>query len=161
MAGEKLASALRFVYGEGKWWGSTIQSYACMRLSLRKQGLEQNHLVHAAFFRKGPPRVQHLVAYVPCITLSMEEHRGKKYSYHKMKDGQKVGSGKDSFEGCGMDAFLESKKIDVNAKSFTITEIATAINASIQYWDMISIHHAAAALREFKTRVFEPVATQQ
>jgi hypothetical protein len=153
-----MEGALKFEYGSGKWWAGTIQSYALMRLILKGQGLEQNHLVHAAFFRKGPARVHHLTAYVPCLTLSMQEHRGEKYSYHKMKDGQKVGTGKNAFDGCGMDAFLRSKQINVNADSFSINEIARAINASIEYWEMIDVDHAAAALREFKERVFEPVA---
>lgn len=75
-----------------------------------------------------------------------------------MKDGQRVGTGNDAFDGCGMDVFLASKGIDVNAKSFSVSQITNAMNVSIEYWDMISIHHAAAALREFKTRVFEPAA---
>jgi hypothetical protein len=158
MAAEKTASALKLEYGKGHWWGSTIQSYARMKLLLKGQGLEQNHLVHAAFFRKGPHRLRELVAYVPCLTLSMQEHRGEKYSYHKMKDGQRVGTETDAFDGCGMDAFLESRGINVNAKSFSTSEIKNAIDVSIEYWHMIGIHHAAAALREFKTLVFEPLA---
>jgi hypothetical protein len=161
MADDKLKSALNYEYGAGEWWCSSIQSYACMKLTMRKQGLEQNHLVHAAFFRNGPSHVQGLAAYVPCLTLSMEEHRGEKYSYHKMKDGEKVGSGKDSFQGCGMDAFLRSNGINVNAGSFSIAEIAKAISMSVKYWEMIGIDHAAAALREFNTRVFAPVAKER
>ena len=158
MAEEPATNALAYEYGSGQWWGSTIQSYARMKLLLRKQGLEQNHLVHAAFFRKGPPQLEHLYAYVPCLTLSMEEHRGETYSYHTMKDGQKVGTAGNAFDGCGMDAFLHSKGIDVRANCFSASEITKAIDCSIQYWNMIGIRHASAALREFKTRLFEPSA---
>jgi len=67
-------------YGQGKWWSSVIQSYNVMKQRLKGQGLEQNHLVHAMFFRNGPPETRHLVGEVPCLTLSTEEHRGAKTS---------------------------------------------------------------------------------
>lgn len=156
MAGKQDSSAFGIEYGRHHWWGSAIQSYARMRLLLRKQGLEQHHLVHAAFFRKGPPSLRALVAYVPCLTLSMEEHRGGKYGVHTMKDGQPVGAGEEAFAGCGMDAFLHSKGIDVKAGSFSAGQVARALDCCIEYWDMVGLDHAAAALREFKSRVFEP-----
>ena len=49
MAEEKTPSALKFEYGVDLWWGSTIQSYARMKLLLKGQGLERNHVLHAAF----------------------------------------------------------------------------------------------------------------
>lgn len=56
MAEEKTPSALKFEYGVDLWWGSTIQSYARMKLLLKGQGLERNHVLHAAFFHKRPHR---------------------------------------------------------------------------------------------------------
>ncbi|HZT32153.1 MAG TPA: hypothetical protein VFA33_19860 [Bryobacteraceae bacterium] len=147
--------ATRFPYGGRRWWRGAIQSYAAMRLSLKGAGLEQNHLVHEAILKKGPPATQHLVRYIPAITLSMEEHRGKKYSYHTMKDRQQVGGGPNSFRGCGMDAYLRSRRIDVNRPSFTLSEVSKAIDASADYWEMIGVDHAAAAVRQFKTEIFE------
>lgn len=41
---------------EDLWWGSTIQSYARKKLLLKGQGLERNHVLHAAFFHKRPHR---------------------------------------------------------------------------------------------------------
>ncbi len=51
MAEDKLTTALNFEYGKNRWWGSTIQSYARMKLALKGQGLEQNHLVHVGTCR--------------------------------------------------------------------------------------------------------------
>jgi hypothetical protein len=33
---------MRGEYGNGKWWGSVIQSYDTMKRALKGQGLEQN-----------------------------------------------------------------------------------------------------------------------
>jgi hypothetical protein len=54
-----------------------------------------------------------------------------------------------------MDAYLKSRGIDVNALSFTEREVSEAIDASASYWRMIGLDHAAAAVREFKTKFFE------
>lgn len=147
-------AASQFEYGKDEWWGSVIQSYAAMQAAMRGTGTEQNHLVHAALLKKGPAKTRHLWRYVPAITLSMEEHRGATYSYHTMKDGEVVGSG-GAFRGCGMDAYLRSRGIDVNALSFTERQVAEAIDASADYWRMIGLDHAAAAVREFKVKLLE------
>jgi hypothetical protein len=148
--GNETEPATRFAYGGGKWWESTIRTYAAMKMAMKGSQTEQNHLVHAAFFRKGPPETRHLVQYVPAITLSKEEHRGPKFSYHKMKDGERVATGRDSFHGCGMDAYLLSEGIDVNKPHFTFEEVGKAIDASADYWAMIGLDHATEAVRQFK-----------
>jgi hypothetical protein len=148
------------VYGKGKWWASRIQSYACMALSMQGEGFEQNHLVHAAFFDKGPAHLQHLAAYVPCITLTFEEHRGRGSSFHHMKDQMRTGPDGKPYHGCGMDAFLLSKGIRVKQPRFTEQQVAKAIDASAEYWRLIGMDHAAAAVREFKERVFSKAVAQ-
>ena len=140
-------------YGNGKWWSSLIQSYDDMKRTLKGQGLEQNHLVHAMFFRNGPPETRHLVSEVPCLTLSVEEHRGAKTSFHHMKDGTVIGRGEQSFAGCGMDGYLVGRGIRMKGP-FTRAEIVSAIDASADYWKMIRMEHCAEALAEFKQRFF-------
>jgi hypothetical protein len=150
------ASATQYEYGAGEWWAAVIQSYAAMQAAMRGTGTEQNHLVHAALLKKGPAATAHLWRYVPAITLTMEEHRGAEFSYHKMRDGTLVGSGKYAFRGCGMDDYLLGVGIDVNrALSFTHEQVSRGIDASARYWQVIGMRHAAAAVREFKREIFE------
>ena len=132
-------------YGQGKWWGSVIQSYNVMKKTLKGQGLEQNHLVPAMFFRNGPLETRHLVREIPCLTLSTEEHRGAKTSFHNLKDGTIVGQGKRSFAGCGMDGLLIGRGILMKGP-FTRQDILEAIEASADYWRMIGMRHCAEAL---------------
>jgi hypothetical protein len=148
--------ATQYQYGTGEWWGAVIQAYAAMQAAMRGTGTEQNHLVHAALLKKGPAATAHLWRYVPAITLTMEEHRGAAYSYHKMKDGTVVGEGTSAFLGRGVDDYLLGLGIDVNRSlSFTHEQVSTGIEASARYWQMIGMRHAAAAVREFKREIFE------
>ncbi|MFH1147508.1 MAG: hypothetical protein V1736_07355 [Pseudomonadota bacterium] len=39
------ADARDFKYGEGKWWGAYVQSYASLKANLRGEGLQQHHLI--------------------------------------------------------------------------------------------------------------------
>jgi hypothetical protein len=100
------------------------------------------------FLRNGPPDTRHLVGEVPCLTLSVGEHRGAKTSFHNMKDGTIVGQGKKSFAGCGMDAYLIGRGIRMRGP-FTRQEIAAAVDASADYWRMIGTE----SLRRRRRRV--------
>jgi hypothetical protein len=138
-------------YRQGEWWSHIIQPYSVMKQTLKGQGLEQNHLVHAMFFRNGPLETRHLVGEVPCLTLSTEEHRGAKTSFHHLKDGTIVGQGKRSFAGCGMDGYLIGRGIRMKGP-FSKSDVLKAIDASADYWRMIGMEHCAEALGEFKAR---------
>lgn len=141
-------------YGKGKWWATLIQSYSVMKAALKGTSTEQNHLVHQAFFKNGPPEWRHLVGEVPCLTLTFQEHRGKNTSYHNLKDGGTVGQGKGAFVGCGMDGYLVSRGIRVRDRHFSKQDILDAIDASADYWKMIGMDHCAEAVEEFRTRYF-------
>ena len=145
----------QFEYGRSTWWAGFIQSYGAMEMALHATETEQNHLVHAAFLKKGPAKTRHLWRYVPAITLSQAEHRGARFSFHHLKDLELCGSGGGSFLGCGMDAFLRSRGVYPRKTSFSEREVSEAIDASSKYWSMIGMEHASAAIRQFKREVFE------
>jgi hypothetical protein len=122
-------SAVDFEYGEGSWYGSVITTHGRAKIMRLDEGIERNHLVPKAFLLKGPKETKHLGDYVPVLPISFNEHRGKQFSFHMMRDGQKVPDGKRQFKGCGLNAYLRSKSIDIDATSFTANEVAAAIDA--------------------------------
>ena len=58
------------IYGEGTWWEAHIQSYACLKATLKGEGLHQHHLIPKSLFLKGPAQTRGLIDYVPSVTLT-------------------------------------------------------------------------------------------
>jgi hypothetical protein len=145
----------QFEYGKGKWWNSTITTFGAAQLMKLGGGIERNHLIPKAFLEKGPPETKDLGKYVPVLPLSHQEHTGATYSFHYMKDGQQVGTGKSAFRGCGLNDFLLAQRINIRAESYSSKEVSAAINACETYHRMIGLDHAAKAIRQFKTEIYE------
>ena len=135
-------------------YGRDVVSYGAAKLMRFSTGIERNHIVPKAFLEKGPPETRHLGDYVPVLPLSFQEHRGRGYSFHNMKDGQRVASREGSFEGCGLNAFLHSRRLDIKAKSYSAAEVSDAISACEDYYRMIGLDHCAKAAHKFATEVY-------
>jgi hypothetical protein len=59
---------------KGRWWTSTIQSYAQLRVALKGEGLHQHHLIPKSLFLRGPKRTRGLIDYIPSIPFTEAEH---------------------------------------------------------------------------------------
>jgi hypothetical protein len=141
------------VYGSKGF--TLIISYAHAK-RLRMPGMERNHLIPKAFFVKGPRETRHLGDYVPVLPLTFEEHRGAKYSFHNMADNQVVGTGSSGFRGCGLNAYLAQLGLALHNSSYTREDVSRAIAACYKYHADIGLEHAAAAIRSFRVRFYDP-----
>jgi hypothetical protein len=59
---------------KGRWWTSTIQSYAQLKLALKGEGLHQHHLIPKSLFLRGPKKTRGLIDYIPSIPFTEAEH---------------------------------------------------------------------------------------
>lgn len=130
-----LPSAINFQYGVGKWWGAHIQSYACLRSTLRNAGLHQHHLIPKSLIEKGPYKTHFLIDYVPSVTLDQMEHLS---SVHEE-----------------LNAYLTT--MGVWQVSLTQSRLEEAINFTRDFYMRHGIYHFSEAIDEFIEKLYSKV----
>jgi hypothetical protein len=124
------------VYGERKWWGAHVQSYARLKASLKGEGLHQHHLIPKSLFLNGPTQTRRLIDYVPSVTLDESEHLS---TVHR-----------------ALNSYLMSK--GVWQRSLNSTELGAAIRFTRDFYQQHGLMHFAEAIEEFVAKIYSKAA---
>ena len=121
-----------FIYGKGKWWEAHIQSYACLKASLKGEGLHQHHLIPKSLLLKGPVRTRGLIDYVPSVTLDESEHLSTVHD--------------------ALNSHLASK--GVWQRPLTSSELEAAIRFTKEFYKQRGLAHFAEAIEQFLSEIY-------
>jgi hypothetical protein len=131
-----LPTATNFKYGTGKWWGAHVQTYACLRSSIKGTELHQHHLVPKSLFTHGPGRTWNLIDYIPSVTLEEREHLSAVHG---------------SLNACLKERGLWQVPL-------TESRLTEAIRTCGEFYAHRGLSHFAAAIEEFRRRVYSPAS---